>query len=479
MPFLSVASSAEHKKPNIVFFLVDDLGWRDAAYAGSEFYETPSIDQLARDGLVFTQGYVAYPRCAPSRYAFLTGRNPARAKIPGESENLKPSDVTVAEVLKKAGYATFFAGKWHISQTEAEMPQNKGFDVNIGGGSAGAPRSYFFPYGAEKGHAMGPGLETGVKGEYLNDRLTEETLRFLENHAKTRADQPFFVYLSHYAVHAPFEAQDSDKEHFVKKLKGTGRPSVDAMLMRDGETKKHQDNPVYAGMVASMDRSLGKVRETLKKLNLADNTVIIFTSDNGGLSNCGVGNKRPLATSNLPLRAGKGHLYEGGIRVPLIVLWPGKTKAGTTTDTFVTGTDHFPTMLELAGLALQPMAHLDGQSYAAALTGGKAPDHWPVYWYSPRPRPHNTGDTATGAIRVGNWKFIRHFDPKESDELFDLESDPHENTNLAGSNPGRAGELRMQLEKWLQEIEAVKPNLGGGNKYKKQGEAPKEDQSNT
>lgn len=454
------------KRPNIIFFLVDDLGWRDVGYAGSDFYETPNIDRLARDGMVFNQGYVAFPRCAPSRYGILTGCNPARGRVPGGSENLDPSQTTFAEVLKDAGYKTFFAGKWHLAHSEAEMPEKQGFDINVGGGSAGAPGSHFFPYGAEKGRAMGPGLESGKEGEYLADRLTDEAVAFLKEHAKADPEQPFLLYLSQYGVHTPFEAPPGDVKHFRDKLEAQGAQKTDEMLEQDGETKATQDHPVYAAMVANMDRSLGRIRETLDQLGLASDTIIIVTSDNGGLSNRGQGNNRSVATSNLPLRAGKGHVYEGGIRVPLAVYWPGITRPGSASDVFVNGTDHFPTILEMAGLGARKDLHLDGRSYAGALAGKPVPEPWPVIWYSPRPRPGSTGDTAAAAIRVDRWKFIKRYGPGEKDELFDLSADPSEKHNLAESLPDTAGEMRGQLESWLAAIDAVPPELGKSKKRK-------------
>jgi arylsulfatase A-like enzyme len=463
------AAKRAAQRPNILVILMDDLGERDVGYAGSTFYETPAIDQLAKDGMRFDNAYVAYPRCTPSRYALMTGRNPARAQIPGGTggEVMAPSEYTVAEALHDAGYSTFFVGKWHLGKTPDAMPEKQGFDVNIGGGSAGATGSHFFPYGAEKGRTMGPGLEAGKPGEYLTDRLTHETIRLIEEHRKAKPGQPFFAYLSHYAVHTPLQAKAEYRAKFAKKLAAMGGAKPDAYLARDGETKKYQDNVTYAAMIASMDDSVGKLRAALDRMSIADNTIIVFTSDHGGLSNRGAGSNREVATSNLPLRAGKGHVYDGGTKVPMIVLWPGHTKAGSSSAAFVNNTDHYPSLLEMAGAALNPKAHVDGIPYLPLLSGGKGDPARATYWYSPRPRPNQTGDTAAGAVRVGDWKLVRNYDPSKKDELFNLAADPGENKDLAASDPKRATAMRQQIDGWLASIGAAKPRLGRGEENDK------------
>ncbi|KTE39786.1 MULTISPECIES: sulfatase [unclassified Sphingopyxis] len=463
------AAKPAEQRPNILVILMDDLGARDVSYAGSDFYETPAIDQLARDGMRFDNAYVAYPRCTPSRYALMTGRNPARAQIPGGSggEVMAASEYTIAEALHAAGYATFFVGKWHLGKTPDAMPEAQGFDVNIGGGSTGATGSHFFPYSAEKGRTMGPGLETGQPGEYLTDRLTDETIRLIEAHRKAKPGQPFFAYLSHYAVHTPLQAKAEYRAKFAKKLAAMGGAKADAYLARDGETKKYQDNVTYAAMIASMDDSVAKLRAALGRMGIADNTVIVFTSDHGGLSNRGVGGNREVATSNLPLRAGKGHVYDGGTRVPMIVLWPGHTRPGSHSAAFVNNTDHYPSWLEMAGAALQPKSHVDGVPYLPLLAGGKGDPARVTYWYSPRPRPNQTGDTAAGAVRVGDWKLVRNYDPSKKDELFNLAADPGENKDLATSDPKRAATMRQQVDGWLASIGAAKPRLGRGEENDK------------
>lgn len=466
--------AAPAARPNIVFILVDDLGWRDLGVAGSTFYETPAIDRLARDGMRFTNAHSAFPRCVPSRYAILTGRNPARGQVPGGPSAIKPSDYTLAEALHDNGYATFFAGKWHEGKTPDTQPQAQGFDINIGGSSAGQTGSHFYPYSVGK-RALGPGLESGKPGEYLADRLTDETIAFIDQHRRTRPDQPFLVYLSHYGVHTPLQGKPELVEKFRRKVAAMGGARNDAFLLRDGQTKKYQDNPVYAAMIASIDESVGRVRAELSRLGIADNTLIVFTSDHGGLSNRGATSPRELATSNLPLRAGKGHNYEGGTTVPLIVAWPGHTKPGSVTAEFTVGTDHFPSILAAAKLPLRPTAHVDGLSYLPALAGRKMPRDRVVYWYSPRPETRQTGDTASAAIRVGDWKYYLSYDPSVPSALFDLANDRNESTDLSIAKPRKAAELSAQLTTWLKSVNAIAPlakrddGVEGGRKARRGG----------
>ncbi len=440
-------------KPNIVFFLIDDLGWRDLGCYGSSLYETPAIDQLAADGMRFTQAYSAHPRCVPSRFAIMSGRFPARGGVPGQSTELPLEVETIAEALKAGGYKTFFAGKWHLGKKGA-YPDNQGFDVNIAGGKAGSPRSYFTPYnvGHKPWHKKKTpiyGLDDAPEGQYLTDRLTNETIGFL----KENIHQPFFVMLAHYAVHDPLQARQEMVDRYNAKLKSMPKPRVPEYIKEGaGFTKMRQDNPVYAAMIQSVDESVRRVLATLDELGLTDNTLVVFTSDHGGLSNRGY-RQRQLATSNAPLRAGKGWCYEGGIRVPLIVRWAGKIEPKSETGALVSGVDFFPTLLEAADLPLQPEQRLDGVSFYDALSGKRNRARKPMFWHSPKGRPHSTGDVNCSAIREGDYKLIDWYDDGRI-ELFNIRKDIGEALDLAEAMPEKRDELYRKLEEWRKEVNA-------------------------
>ncbi|MBS2213861.1 sulfatase [Carboxylicivirga mesophila] len=458
--FCACQKSQQNKPPNIIFFLADDLGWADVGYNGSQFYETPNIDQLAKEGMVFTNAYATHPRCVPSRYSIITGKYPARAQMPGPGEgklNVRPGDEgklkadeqTIASALKEAGYATFFAGKWHLA-TSGTLPQDVGFDVNIAGGHAGSPISYFYPYneGPQKGKkAPIEGLEDGAEGQYLTDHLTDKTIGWLKQHNDEQPEQPFFAFVSHYAVHEPLHGKPEHVEKFRNKL-ATMTYEGDAFIGEGtGTTKMHQDDPEYAALIYSMDESLGRILKTVEEMGETENTVLIFFSDNGGLSNRGF-NPRRVATSNHPLRAGKGHLYEGGIREAMIVKWPGKILAGSQSDHIVTGTDFFPTILNIAGRELLPQAHRDGASFNEQLYGdAQEGSDRAIFWHSPVSRPHATGDINCSAIRLGNYKLIDFYDEKRV-ELYDLSTDLEEKNDLSTELPGVKQKLYFKLKYW-------------------------------
>ena len=437
------------RPPNILFILVDDMGWRDAGFMGSRYYETPNMDRLAREGMVFTQAYTCGPNCAPSRASILTGEytprhgiytvgNSARGRaalrklIPIKNTTvLARRFVTFAEALKPAGYRSASIGKWHMGDDPGFGPKGQGFDVNVGGWHLGHPRSYFSPY-------HNPALEDGPRGEYLTDRLTAEALKFLEENR----DRPFLLYLPHYAVHTPLQA----KRALIGKYKAK-KPWMG------------QHNPVYAAMVESVDRGVGRILDKLRELGLEENTVVILSSDNGGVKGI---------TSQAPLRGGKGMLYEGGIRVPMIVRWPGHVRPGSRCDTPVIGVDFLPTFLDLAGLPAPRGPVLDGVSILPLLEGKKIPER-PLFWHFPaylqgrnvegsrdpffRTRP-------CGVVRKGRWKLIEYFEDHAL-ELYDLETDPGETRNLAASRPGKVKELMAVMRAWRKEVGApvpVKPN---------------------
>ncbi len=452
----STAASFSQKKKNVVVIVIDDLGYHDLTHTGSKLYETPNIDKLAESGVEFHNAYVAHPRCLPSRYAIQTGKFPARNKIPGGNNSLSSTDISIGQAFKNNGYHTFFAGKWHLGHKPEDWPQNKGYDINKGGCAAGAPKSYFYPYNESRNpkisgkHKDIVGLDGGKPGEYLTDRLTEETIEFInmDHHGK-----PFFAMLCHYGVHTPFEAPDSIVKKYRDKLKTMTFEGPD-IILKDGETKTHQDNAVYAAMIETVDKSVGEIMKVLDDKGLLDNTIIVFTSDHGGLSNRGAGNKRPLATSNLPLRAGKGHVYEGGLKVPFIIYDKEFNKKKNVDEVVVT-TDLYPTLLDLNGLPLMPKQHLDGISLKPFMEGKKETGRT-LYWHSPRARPHSTGDHNASAIRVGKYKLINYLDDNTT-ELYDLEKDPYEQDNIADENKKLAEKLLKQLDDWKKEINAVEP----------------------
>ncbi len=454
-------------KPNVLFFLVDDLGWNDVGTNGSELYETPNIDKLAGESMNFTNAYAAYPRCVPSRFAMMTGQHPARNRK-GDGGFTTQGLVTLGSAMKENGYGTYFAGKWHLGHTEAEWPHNQGFDVNKGGCASGAPASYFFPYhdpSKSKNNVPYYGLEEGVKGEYITDRLTDETIKYIDENNPKETGKPFFVYLSHYAVHTPFQAKPKKVKYYKKKIKLLNFEGEPYIFGPNGRAKMWQDNAIYAAMVESMDESLGRIVAELKKLGIYENTIIIFTSDHGGLSNSGLENKRALATTNKPLRAGKGHIYEGGIKVPVFVRWPGVVEEKAKTETIITGMDYFPTILEMCGLPGQSKNHIDGMSFVPALKGKNINFERPFYWHQTAARPTSTGDHNSSVIRVGNYK-LHHFLDDNRIELYDLEKDPYEKNNIANKLPEKVEMLDLQLENWKKEVGASLVKKGK-NKSKK------------
>jgi arylsulfatase A-like enzyme len=453
--------------PNFVFVLVDDLGRQDVGVYGSSLYETPNMDRLAADGMRFDNAYTAHPRCVPSRLATMSGRYPASFGIPGfqDRKNTKHAlplaAVTFAEIMREAGYQTGYIGKWHLGKAGGE-PLYQGFDTSIMAGASGAPPSYFLPYEKRSGSSEFRQFEPyggGEVGEYLTDRLTDEALKFIDE----KKGSPFLLVLAHYAVHTPIQAPEPMSDKYRQKIRKLGIPEggprsdKDVAVDNSGQYKTVQNNAVYAAMVESVDTNLGRIIERLEELGLSDNTVVILSSDHGGLSSRGLESTRELATSNLPYRHGKGWLYDGGIRVPLIAKWPGKIEAGTVSAVRVTGTDHYPTLLELAGMPLQPEQHRDGRSYLAALQG-KEYERDPMFFHSALGRPAQTGDTRSSAVIDGDWKLIQWYSLEdqsiERTELFNLADDPYEKEDLYPSNTEKAGQLEALLNEWKLSVNA-------------------------
>jgi len=449
------------RRPNFVFFLIDDMGWKDLGCYGSTFHETPHIDRLAAQGMRFTDAYAACPVCSPTRASIMTGKYPARLGITqwigGSNEPtayrhyLPLEEVTIAEALKEAGYATGFVGKWHLSTHDETRqryyPDQQGFDVNIGGDWSGQPPTYFYPYEKRnrKLETMPPG---GTKGEYLTDRLTDESLTFLD----ANKDKPFLLYLSHYAVHTPVESKRPLTEKYkakAEKLPTLEGPHAQPVYGRY-KTRMVQDHAAYAGMVQSVDESMGRVMDKLQKLGLEQNTIVIFMSDNGGLSTV----PREGPTCNLPLRAGKGWLYEGGIREPMLIKWPGGVKPNSLCDEPVTSTDFYPTMLEMAGLPSRPKQHIDGVSLVPLLKKTGTLKRPAIYWHYPH--YHGSGNRPSGAVRAGDYKLIEWYEDGQV-ELYNLKDDLGEQNDLATTRPEKAAELRRMLHAWHDEMDAKMP----------------------
>jgi len=446
------------KQTNFLFFLVDDMGWADIGANGSTFHETPHIDRLAATGMRFTQGYAACPVCSPTRASIMTGRHPVRVDItdwiPGQSgksnnplitpqdrANLAHKEVTIAEQLKGHGYQTFFAGKWHLG-SEGHWPEDQGFDINIGGHHRGSPPGgYYAPW-------TNPALKAKKKGEYLTERLTEESVKFLE---ERDADKPFLLYLSYYNIHTPIQPYKKRIDHYTAKAAKMFKGKTPTQTEHEGVTRMRQDNAALASMVAAVDDSVGTLLGKLKELKLDENTVVIFFSDNGGLST--LGRNRSGPGCNLPLRASKGWLYEGGVREPTIIRAPGVTKAGSVSHKPMVSMDFFPTMLELAGLHAQPKLHADGHSLVSQLKGNDTGNRT-LYWHYPH--YHGSAWKPGASIRDGDWKLIEFYHHKKF-ELYNLANDIGEQKNLAASHPKKAAELRAKLTAWQKTMHAKMP----------------------
>ncbi|MCL3782136.1 DUF4976 domain-containing protein [Prolixibacteraceae bacterium JC049] len=447
------------KKPNVLFILADDFGCHDLSCTGSKYYETPNIDQIAHQGVMFTNGYATCQVCSPSRASIMSGRFPARHGITdwigaktgeawrkqGRHNKLLPPEyvhvlnkeyVTLPEAMKEAGYKTFFAGKWHIGG-KGSWPQDHGFDINVGGWDAGSPHGgYFDPY-------KNPNLKNRQPGENLSMRLAKETIDFI----KANKDTSFFAYLSFYAVHGPIQTTQEKWAKYRKKAQELGIADRGFEMGKFLPIRQEQDNPVYAGLVESMDDAVGSVLQTLKELGLDENTIVVFTSDNGGVA---AGDA--FATSNKPLRAGKGYQFEGGIREPYFIKVPG-VKGGTTCDVPVTGTDFYPTLLELAGAELKPEEHLDGVSLVPLLKGETIGER-PLVWHYPH--YGNQGGEPSSIIRLGDWKLIHYYEDDRK-ELYNLKNDLSETTDLASAHPDKVKQLDEQLFNYLNSVGARYP----------------------
>ena len=452
------------KWPNIVFILADDLGWNDlGGVGGSTFYESPHIDRIATEGMHFTQGYAACQVCSPSRASIMTGKYPTRHGITdylgapcgegwrtwGRHDKMLPaayapglaaSEIIFPQVMRTAGCRTFFAGKWHLGGPGA-YPEDFGFEINKGGWEAGGPDGgYFSPW-------KNPKLPPGPAGESLCMRLGRETAAFIEEHK----DEPFLAYLSFYSVHGPIETTKDLREKFRRKAVARGAARKRFAFEEKLPVRQVQDCPVYAGMIETMDAAVGLVLDTLDRLGLAENTIVCFTSDNGGVSS-----GDSYSSSMLPLRGGKGRQWEGGIREPLYIRFPRVVSPGSSCNVPVSGIDFYPTLLELAGLAVPPAQAIDGRSLVRLLHGQPDPKlaSRDLFWHYPH--YGNQGGDPSSIVRRGPWKLI-HYHEDGHDELYNLVTDPGERSNVVAENRAMAEKLRHRLDRWLADTGAKFP----------------------
>ncbi|NQT18001.1 MAG: sulfatase-like hydrolase/transferase [Planctomycetes bacterium] len=463
------AENTPAKEPlNFVILLVDDLGWADLGCYGSDLHETPNIDRFAQESVRFTQAYAASPVCSPTRASIMTGKYPARLHVtvwyessanPPQNRKLVPpitvgnlphSEVTLANVLHEAGYLTAHVGKWHLGDA-AHYPQTQGFDVNIGGTFWGAPTTFFYPYSGSgtfgKEFRYVPHLEFGDPDEYLTDRLTDEALDVLQR----SAGKPFFLNMCWHTVHTPIEAKKEVVDRYAKKLC----------------PKTHHQNATYAAMVESLDENVGRILEKLDELKIADRTVVLLTSDNGGFINR---HRGQAVTNNHPLRSGKGSLWEGGVRVPLMIRWPGVTRGGTTCTEPVVSTDFYPTILEMAALEgnADHNADVDGVSLVPLLEDPQAKlDRDAIYFHYPH---YYRTTTPVSSVRAGDWKLLE-FHEEMHVELYNLREDPSETRDLADQIPDRADDLRRRLHAWREKVDAQMPEPNPAQR--KSGSRPK------
>ncbi len=452
-------------KPNIIFILIDDLGWRDLSCYGSSFYETPNLDRLASEGMRFTDAYAACPVCSPTRASLMSGKYPARVGVTqyigGHGVGklcdvpylhfLPSSERSLATALRDGGYQTLHVGKWHLG-SKLTYPDKHGFDVNIGGCGWGAPQQgYFSPWGIEN-------LPDGPEGQYLTEAITDAAVQQIRGRDQTK---PFFLNLWHYAVHTPIQAPEALVEKYRQKAARLGLKAEDAI--EEGEylpclhlqpnrvmRRRIQSDPVYAAMIEYLDTSIGRVLDTLADEGIADDTLVVFKSDNGGLAT-----SESSPTCNAPLSEGKGWMYEGGTRVCQIARWPNVVPAGTLSSEPTTTPDWYPTLLEAAGLPFDPEQHVDGKSLLPLLRG-ESDSRGAIFWHYPH--YSNQGGTPAAAVREGDWKLIEFFEDGHQ-ELYNLREDIGETNDRTATEPERLRELSAKLHAWQHEIEALFPKV--------------------
>lgn len=454
--------------PNLILVLFDDLGWRDLGCYGSTFYETPNLDRIASEGMQFTDAYAASPVCSPARASIMSGKYPARVGVTDwidwtgschplrgrmiDAPYLKQlplAEQSLACALREGGYQTWHVGKWHLGGPEF-YPERHGFDVNLGGCEWGCPhRGYFSPWGV-------PVLEDGPEGEYLTDHLTDRTIELI----RSSGDRPFFLNYWPYAVHTPIQAPEHLIEKYRVKARALHLDEIPALVEGEPfptEGKRHlrvtrrlfQSDPVYAAMIENLDWNLGRLFQAVEEAGQWDNTLVLITSDNGGLAT-----SEGSPTTNFPLNEGKGWMYEGGTREPLIVRWPGVVQPGRVCSEPVTSPDFYPTLLEAAGLPLLPEQHVDGTSFLPLLRGEEEFDRGPLFWHYPHYA--NQGGTPGSSVRLGDWKLIEFFEDGRL-ELYNLREDLSETRNLAEQEPAIARDLHERLVAWRASVEALVP----------------------
>ncbi len=453
----STLSASDGARPNIIFILADDLGWMDTSVYGSTYYETPNVDRLAERGVRFTDAYAANPLCSPTRASILTGQDPARLRMTTPSGHLPakpekplmndsappnrkmitprgkrflPLDIrTLGDVFQEAGYTTGFMGKWHLGR-EPFTPENQGFEVVVGGRHhSGPPGGYFAPWPIDT-------IPTSSDGRHIDDVITESAVQFLESH-----DGPLLLNLWYYSVHAPFQA----KEKLIDKYRNRTDP------------RGKQKSPTMAAMIETMDRNIGRIMRAVDQLDTNRKTIIVLFSDNGGNMYSRVDGTTP--TNNAPLRAGKGNIHEGGVRVPCIISWPGVTEPGRVSSTPIISTDFYPTLLDIAGIEQNQNRDLDGRSLVPVLKG-RSLDRTTLFWHFPHyvPRP---GNLPASAVRRENWKLYRVYgegsEREPAHQLYNLSNDPGERNNLAAKKPSKVQDLNRLIDTYLKDVEAIQP----------------------
>ena len=459
------------KKPNFLFILIDDLGWADLTCYGSTFYETPNLDRLAKESMKFSDAYASCPVCSPTRASVMTGKypatvgitdwicwggslHPARGKLVDVPylKGLPTSEHSLARALNDGGYATWHVGKWHLG-SDGHHPEDHGFEENVGGCRSGAPGrgGYFSPWSV-------PALQDidVPDGTYLTDYLTDKAVELIRN----CDERPFFLNMWYYSVHTPIQAKEEKIEKYRAKAKAMGLDKLQEFEEGDAfpcEHKKHlrikrrliQSDPVYAAMIESLDEGIGRLLEAIEEAGKSEDTVVIFTSDNGGLATA-----EGSPTCNSPLAEGKGWMYEGGTREPLLVKWPGVTPPGSACEVPVTTPDFYPTMLDIAGLDPIPEQHVDGASIVPLLRGADALEREAIFWHYPH--YGNQGGTPGSSVRMSDYKLIEFFEDGRV-ELYNLRQDISEDHDLAAAQPERAGQMKAVLAEWRQQVEAKIP----------------------